>query len=81
MKRLGQLGQTSVEYMLMIAVAVSICVLFKNKFSDYFVRSPNSFINRSLNLYKSQLAGKKNVNGIERPYKTFPVVIPGRRFR
>lgn len=77
MKRLGQIGQTSVEYMLMIAVAVSICVLFKNKFKSYFLTSPNSFIARSLNLYKSQLAGNKN----GRPYKTFPVVIPGRRFR
>ncbi len=69
MKKLNQLGQTSMEYMLMIAVAVTLGIAFKKKMEEYFFKNPNSFINASIREYRSLFAGEEN----GRPYKRFRV--------
>ena len=69
-KKKNQRGQTSIEYLLMLAVSISLGMTFYKKMSDYFLKNPNSFITGSLNKFRAQFAG--DVNG--RPYKTFRVV-------
>ncbi len=68
MKRLRQKGQTSLEYMLMLAVSISLGMVFMKKMSTYFLENPNSFLVKSLNQYKIIL-GKP-----EDRYKTFRVL-------
>ncbi len=70
MKKKNQKGQTSVEYLLMVVVALVLGFTFKKRMDEYFFKSPNSFIAKSLRNYKALFAG--SVNG--RPYKRFQVI-------
>ncbi len=54
-KKLNQLGQTSVEYMLLIAVAVSIGVTFFNKIDEFLIKNPNSVISRNLRQFEGKI--------------------------
>ncbi len=49
------LGQTSVEYMLLVAVSIGLGITFFKKMDEYLLKNPNSFIGRSLNSYRSAL--------------------------
>lgn len=50
MKRfLGRRGQTSVEYMLILVVAITIGISFKKKMEEFMLNNPNSFISSQLN--------------------------------
>lgn len=42
-------GQTSVEYMLILVVAITIGFTFKKKMEEFMLTNPNSFISRQLN--------------------------------
>lgn len=66
----GQLGQTAMEYLLMVVVSIGLGITFKKKMTAYFLTNPNSFINKSLTNYKNLFAGRDS-NG--RPYKRFTV--------
>lgn len=50
-----QRGQTAIEYLLIMVVAVGLGITFFNKMKDYFQNNPNSFIGRSLNNYRAVL--------------------------
>lgn len=58
------------EYLLMIVVAVTLGYTFQKKMTEYFIKNPNSFINKSLGNYKVLFRGSGN----ERPYRRFQVV-------
>jgi hypothetical protein len=47
-------GQTAVEYLLLMAVSVGLCLTFYKKFQDYLLKNPNSYVNSHLNFFKSQ---------------------------
>lgn len=48
-------GQTSVEYLLLLVVSIGLGVTFYKKMDEYMIKSPNSFIAKSLNSYKEAL--------------------------
>lgn len=50
-----QRGQTAIEYLLIMVVAVGLGITFFNKMKEYFQSNPNSFISRSLNNYRRVL--------------------------
>lgn len=54
----GQKGQTAVEYVMVIAVSVSIAVAVFKKLNGYFLDNPNSYFGSKIqvynNLYNSQ---------------------------
>lgn len=65
--RKNQKGQTSVEYLLMIVVAITLGFTFKKRMEEYFFKNPNSFIAGSLRQYRSAFdSGNK--------YRTFPLL-------
>ena len=61
-------GQTSVEYLLLLVVSIGLGITFYKKMDEYLIKSPNSFINKSLNSYKSALAADPNGR-----YSRFPL--------
>jgi len=62
MKRfLGHKGQTSVEYMLILVVAITIGISFKQKMEEFMLTNPNSFISRQLNALDAGL--KQDASG------------------
>lgn len=42
---LKEKGQTSVEYLLLVAVAAAICITFFKKFQGYLLTNPDSYMN------------------------------------
>ena len=52
-KFLTQRGQTSVEYMLMLIVAVSLGLTFFKNFQKFLLTNPDSYINIHMTFYKS----------------------------
>jgi len=63
-------GQTSVEYLFLIFVSVSLGMLLFKKLNEYFLNDPNSFVKKQLN----------SLNGFSDPkvngYKKFPLRLP-----
>lgn len=60
-------GQTSVEYLLIIAVAITLGFTFQKRMQEFFFKNPNSFIARSLRNYRA-LFNERN------RYKRFTVI-------
>lgn len=60
---LKQRGQTSVEYMLMLIVAVGLGLTFFKNFQKFLLTNPDSYINIHMTFYKAlfdpQLGYKK----------------------
>ncbi|HLW58031.1 MAG TPA: hypothetical protein VKY27_11620 [Bacteriovoracaceae bacterium] len=57
MKRfLRHRGQTSVEYMLILVVTITIGIAFKKKMEEFMLTNPNSFISKQLNSLQAGLA-------------------------
>ncbi len=77
MRKKNQRGQTSVEYLLMLVVSITLGVTFKKKMIDYFLTNPNSFIAGNLRNFRVLFAGSEN----NRPYKRFRVIQQRRRNR
>ena len=48
-------GQTSVEYILMLSVAISLGITVFNKLNEHLVDNPNGMIGKPLNSFKKQL--------------------------
>lgn len=49
---LKEKGQTSVEYILMISVSVSIGTVLFKKLEAYMLTNPDSYVNKQLDIYK-----------------------------
>lgn len=64
----SQLGQTSVEYLLLIVVGVSIGLTFMKKMDEYLVKNPDGIIGKPLKDFKNSL--NSDVSG---RYKSFPL--------
>jgi hypothetical protein len=50
-----QRGQTSVEYLLLIVVAISLGLTFMKKMDEYVIKNPNGIIGKPLKSFKSSL--------------------------
>lgn len=48
-------GQTSIEYMLILVVAVTIGMTFKQKMEEFMLTNPNSLISKQLNSLQAGL--------------------------
>ena len=70
-KLLGQSGQTSVEYILMIVVVIFVSTSVFKKIEEYVVSNPDSFINGYLNAYRQGFGGGNG--GFTGAYKYFTV--------
>jgi len=68
----NQKGQTSVEYVLLLVVMISLSITFFNKITDLVVDNPDSLVNRYLggftNVFGSPAGGTSGVSG---EYKRF----------
>lgn len=51
----SELGQTSTEYLLIIAVAVSFGLTFMKKMDEWVIRNPNGMIGKPLKEFKNKL--------------------------
>ena len=67
-----QKGQTSVEYILLVAVMIIIAIAFFDKVNKFVLDNPDSLVNRYLggfqNVFGSPESGNSGVSG---QYKTF----------
>jgi hypothetical protein len=50
---LNKLGQTSVEYLLMLVVSIGLGLTFFKKFEGYLLTNPNSYMNIQMEYYKA----------------------------
>lgn len=66
-----QKGQTMVEYILLLAVVISITVSLFRKLNDYLLNDPNSINNQYLNSYRSVFQGGNA--GFRGQYKSFTI--------
>jgi hypothetical protein len=53
-------GQTSIEYLLLIVVAVSIGLAFMKKMDEYLIQNPDGIIGKPLKDFKSSLNSDTN---------------------
>jgi len=67
MDRFNQRGQTSVEYILLLSVMITLSITFFGKVEEFVVTNPDSMVNRYLGSYRQLFGG---VNG---SYKTFSI--------
>jgi hypothetical protein len=49
---LKEKGQTSIEYLLMIATVAALGTTFFNKFNGYLIENPDSYMNIQLKVYE-----------------------------
>lgn len=66
--KLGQEGQTAMEYMLILVVAITIGIAFKQKMEEFLLDNPNSFVTRSINGLKSKFQSDSSGR-----FKKFPM--------
>ncbi len=64
--RKSQKGQTAVEYIMMVSVAVSLGIAVFKKLDEYLIKNPNSLVGKPLNSYRQAM----DQNG---KYKRFPI--------
>jgi hypothetical protein len=57
-----------VEYVMLMAVAISIGLAFKKKFSEFLINSPNSLVSQSLNGFKAKFQSDSSGR-----YRYFPL--------
>jgi uncharacterized protein (UPF0333 family) len=60
LKRKKELGQTSLEYLLLLVVSAGIGMTFFKKFSGYLVDNPDSLIAGYIGGYKRILNSQQN---------------------
>jgi hypothetical protein len=68
-KKLGQAGQTSVEYILLISVMFFVSQSVFKKLEGYLLTNPDSFKNEYLGAYKNMFNGGQ----LNSQYKWFTV--------
>ncbi len=64
----NELGQTAVEYCLMIAVSASLGITFFKKMNEYMIDNPNGIIAKPLKIFKQRLEADSSGR-----YKKFPL--------
>jgi hypothetical protein len=64
-------GQTSVEYLLLIVVAVGFGLTFAKKMDEYLIKNPNGLISKPLNGFKNKL--NQDPTGRYRVYPIGPI--------
>lgn len=65
-------GQSSVEYILLVGVMISIAITFFGKLNDYIINNPNSMLNSYLGGFSNVLGSPDgNANGVSGSYKRF----------
>lgn len=64
----SQIGQTAVEYLLLMVVAVSLGLTFFKKMNEYLIENPDGLIARPLNSFKQRLN-----SDTEGRYKYYPI--------
>ncbi len=65
--KLNEKGQSSVEYILLVGVMISVAIAFFGKLNDYLIDNPDSMLN-------SYLSGYDNVfgsDGVNASYKRY----------
>jgi Flp pilus assembly pilin Flp len=62
-------GQTSVEYILLIAVIASVSIPLGKKLEGYIIGNPNSVVGKMINSYKDMFGGENG--GVTLNYKRF----------
>lgn len=67
--RNNRLGQTSVEYILLIAVIASVAIPIGKKLEAYIVGNPNSLIGKMISNYNDMFGGANG--GVTLKYKRF----------
>gem|GEM_PF-1044438 len=65
LKSLKEKGQTSIEYLLLLSVAIAMGLTFSKKFEEYLLTNPDSYINKHLKIYD------QSFNDPSKAYKTF----------
>lgn len=64
----NELGQTAVEYCLLIAVSATLGIAFFKKMDEYMIRSPDGIIAKPLRIFKERLN-----SDTEGRYRYFPL--------
>lgn len=64
-----QLGQTTVEYIFLLALVVLITLSLFKKLNEYLVENPDSFLNRYLDQFKANLSSEGGGSERYRWYK------------
>lgn len=72
--RKNQLGQTAVEYVLMLAVGASLGLTAFKKLNEYLLTRPDSVIGRPLNKLKERMTVQPGT----KPYATAPFAVSKR---
>jgi len=67
----GNKGQTAVEYILMLGMAVSICIVAFDRLNEYLVKNPNSPFFAPLKELQQSLSTDDSGR-----YKRFPLRLP-----
>lgn len=70
-KSKSQKGQTAVEYMLMVVVAVSLGITLFNRLDEYLIKNPNGIISKPLKQFKTLLSSDPSGR-----YSRFPLRLP-----
>lgn len=70
-KKLGQSGQTAVEYILMIVVIIFVATGVFKKIEEYLITNPDSMINLYLSSYKTAFGGAEG--GFTGAYRFFNI--------
>jgi Flp pilus assembly pilin Flp len=65
----NRLGQTSVEYILLIAVIASVAIPIGKRLEGYIIGNPNSLVGRMISSYKTMFGGENG--GVTLRYKRF----------
>jgi len=63
-------GQTSVEYVLLLVVMISLSITFFNKVNDFVINNPDSIVNRYLGGFRN-VFGSSSSAGVSAQYKRF----------
>ncbi len=67
----SQTGQTVVEYILMMSVAVGLGIAVLTKLNDYLIKNPDGLIAKPLNQFKNKLSADSSGR-----YQRFPLRLP-----
>ena len=69
--RKSQKGQTAVEYLLMVVVAVSLGITLFNRLDEYLIKNPNGMIAKPLKQFKNLMNSDSSGR-----YRRFPLRLP-----
>ncbi len=68
----SQLGQTSTEYLLLIAVSIGLGLAVFKRLDEYLIKDPNGFIGKPLKEFQNKL--NQDASGRYRVYPIGPMM-------